>query len=189
VQEDMTIQPWKRRAAHLVLSAPPWVTVYREQVELPSGRMLDDFYRIVLPDFAAVVALTTDKQLVMVRGYKHGIGKVVLSVPAGLVEAGESPLQAAQRELLEETGYTAPDWRGLGSFVVDGNRHCGMMHLFVAQPARWTQPPHTDDSEELEIDLMAPATVVRAIREGEIPHLATASAVALALMAGLENAT
>lgn len=182
------VLPWKLLAAELLFAAPPWVKVYREQVELPSRHVIDDFYRVVLPDFAAVVAVTADQQLVMVRGYKHGIGRVVLSVPAGIVDAGESPLDAAQRELLEETGYTAPDWRALGGFVVDGNRQCGTMYVFMARQAQWMQPPRADEAEELETDLMAPATVVRAIQNGEIPHLATASAVALALMAGLENA-
>lgn len=182
------VLPWKLLARDLLFGASPWVKVYRDRVELPNQRVIDDFYRVVLQDFAAVVAITTDQLLVMVRGYKHGIGRVVLSVPAGLVDAGESPVDAAQRELLEETGYTAPDWRSLGSFVVDGNRQCGTMHVFMARQAQRTQSPRTDELEELETDLMAPATVVRAIQNGEIPHLATASAVALAVLAGLEHA-
>ena len=151
------LQPWKLLAADLLFAAPPWVEVHRERVELPSGRVINDFYRVVLPDFAAVVALTAGEQLVMVRGYKHGIGRVTLSVPAGLVDAGESPLQAAQRELLDETGYTAPEWRALGSFVVDGNRQCGTMHAFLALGAQQTHRPHADEHEELEIHLMLPA--------------------------------
>jgi ADP-ribose pyrophosphatase len=175
------LRPWKVLGADLLLAAPPWVSVYREQVELPSGRVLDDFYRVVLPDFAAVVAVTSEHQLVMVRGYKHGIGRIVQSVPAGLVDQGESPLDAARRELLEETGYSALLWHSLGSFTVDGNRQCGTMHVFAAQDARWTQPSRSDEAEELQVELMPPASVVEALRKGDIPHLATAAAVGLAV--------
>jgi ADP-ribose pyrophosphatase len=174
------IQPWKLLGTNLVFAAAPWVQVYRERVELPSGRVLDDFYRVVLPDFAVVVALTVDRQLIAIRGYKHGIGRVVLGLPAGLVDAGESPLQAAQRELLEETGYTAPDWRGLGSFVVDGNRQCGTMHVFLAQQAAWSAPPRADETEDVEVEVMSPQLMIDALRNGEIPHLATAAAIGLA---------
>jgi ADP-ribose pyrophosphatase len=177
----MSVQPWKRRGTDLVLSASPWVEVYREQVELPSGRVIDDFYRVVLPDFAAVVAVTAQQRLVMVCGYKHGIGRVVQSVPAGLVDQGESPLDAARRELLEETGYSAPTWHSLGSFIVDGNRQCGTMHVFVAQDALWTQPVRQDEAEELQVELVPPASVVAALRNGDIPHLATAAAIGLAV--------
>ena len=178
------LRPWRLVSSDVVFSARPWLTVHRETVELASGTVLDDFYRVVLPDFAAVVALTGDERLVMVRGYKHGIGRVVLSVPAGLVDEGEAPLQAAQRELREETGYTAPEWRGLGSFVVDGNRQCGTMHVFLALSAQQTQAPRADEAEELEVDLVLPSTVIQAIRAGEVPHLATATALGLAVMAG-----
>src|SRR5438105_10944291 len=71
-REDVSvIQPWKVLRQQLVLSAVPWLRVYREQVQLPSERIIDDFYRVVLPDFAVVVPVTTNGQIVMVRGYKH----------------------------------------------------------------------------------------------------------------------
>jgi len=97
-EPNKTIRAWKRLDARVVLSAAPWVSVYQEQVQLPGGRVLDDFYRVVLQDFVAVVASTATDQLVMVRCYKHGLGQVVLSVPAGYMEGGEPPLAAAQRE-------------------------------------------------------------------------------------------
>src|SRR5438105_4376406 len=126
------LAPWKSLARQVLLTAPPWFEVSQEKVQLPSGRVLNDFYRIVLPDFAMVVPMTREGKVVMVRGYKHGLGRINLSPPAGLLEPGEEPLRAAQRELLEETGYVTNDWTFLGKFIVDGNRQCGTMHLFVA---------------------------------------------------------
>jgi ADP-ribose pyrophosphatase len=170
------------RARHLLVSAAPWLRVYREEVELPSGRVIDDYYRIVTPDFVATIPVTETGEVVLVRGYKHGLGRVTLSPPAGLIDSGESPLAAAKRELLEETGYEAPEWEQLGSFVVDGNRQCGTMHLFLARQARQTRHPLEDEMEELHIQLLSREQLVQALRAGEIGNLAGAGAAALALL-------
>jgi ADP-ribose pyrophosphatase len=180
----MKLDPWKTLEASLVFSAPPWVNVYREKVELPDGRTLDDFYRLVLPDFAVVVPMTEAGELVMVRGYRHGPGRVSLGAPSGYVEPGESPLQAAQRELLEETGYVASEWQRLGSFVVDGNRQVGTAHLFLARNVRQasTGANNPDPNEALQIELVSARHFFGTVSEGDVALLATVGAVALAML-------
>jgi ADP-ribose pyrophosphatase len=178
---------WKSLGREVLLAAPPWFEVIRERVQLPSGRVLDDFYRIVLPDFALVVPVTPEDRIVLVRGYKHGLGRVNLGPPAGQVEAGEEPLAAARRELLDETGYAADDWQSLGRFVVDGNRQCGTMHLFVARGARPARPPRDDELEELGVEVVPPASVLAALRRGEVGNLAGAGGLALALVLALQG--
>jgi len=176
---------WKSLGQQVLLAARPWLEVIRETVQLPSGRILDDFYRIVLPEFAMVVPVTPSGEIVMVRGYKHGLGRINLSPPAGLIEPGEQPLAAAQRELLEETGYASDDWSFLGRFVVDGNRQCGTMHLFVARGVRSRRPPREDELEELHSELLTPEQLKEALRRGEIGNLAGAGGTALALLLAL----
>jgi ADP-ribose diphosphatase len=180
--EDHTLRPWKVAARTLLLSAEPWLSVYQERVELPTGHCIDDFYRVVLPDFAIVVPITPEGEVVMVRGYKHGLGRVTLSPPAGLVEPGEDPLATAQRELLEETGYAAPDWRFLGKFVVDGNRQCGTMHAYLAKGANAVQPPTFSESEALRVELLSRPALKEVLASGGIGNLAGAGGVALALL-------
>jgi ADP-ribose pyrophosphatase len=176
------ICPWKTLDRQLLLSAAPWLSVYRERVELPTGRVLDDFYRVVLPDFAVVVPVTPDGRFVLVRGYKHGLGRATLSPPAGLMGQGEPALDAARRELLEETGYESDHWQRLGTFVVDGNRQCGTMHAFLARDARPTGAPHEDDAEELRVELLTRGELLEAIRRGEVANLAGLGAAALGLL-------
>lgn len=176
------LQPWKTQDQQTILAAPPWLTVFRERVHLPSGRVIDDFYRVVLPDFAVVVPFTADGQVVVVRGYKHGLGRINLSPPAGLVDPGETPLAAAQRELLEETGYASDDWRFIGAYVVDGNRQCGTMHLFLARNARCIRPPQADDMEELLVEVVSRERLLQALQSGEIGNLAGACGIAAGLL-------
>lgn len=180
--DSRAMAPWRVLDRRLLVSAPPWMQVIQERVQLPSDKIIDDFYRVVLPEFAVAVPVTDDKKFILVRGYKHGLGRVTLSPPAGLLDAREEPLHAAQRELLEETGYAAADWRCLGKFVVDGNRQCGTMHLFSARSAHLVAEPVEDESEELKIELLDRTEVLAALSRGEFGTLAGASAIALALV-------
>lgn len=81
-----------------------WFRVRRDTVELPGGRILDDYYLAVGEDSALVAAVVDDDELVLARQWKQGIGAVTLEL-AGGVAGGESPAEATARELLEETGH------------------------------------------------------------------------------------
>jgi ADP-ribose pyrophosphatase len=182
IQAVKAIKPWKLLETSHLTSVEPWFQIFREKVALPSGRVLDDFYRIVTPEFAMVVPITSAGELLMVRGYKHGPRKVCLSAPGGMIEAGESPLKAAQRELLEETGHEASQWLSLGEFTVDSNRQGGTAHIFMARDLRQIASRKQDDAEELQVELLPPGDFSEAIRKGEIVTLATVAAVALAML-------
>ena len=89
----------------------PWLTVRRDCVELPDGRQNPEFYVLEYPDWVNVIAITEDGKFVMERQYRHGLGKTCFEIPAGVIEEGEDPLDAAKRELMEETGYGEGTWR------------------------------------------------------------------------------
>jgi len=179
------MKPWKLLETMQLTTVLPWFQIFQEKVELPGGRVLDDFYRIVMPEFVMVVPVTPAGELLMVRGYKHGPRKICLNAPGGMIEPGESPLEAAQRELLEETGYHAPEWQSMGSFVVDSNRQGGTAHLFLAKNVMQVMTKKEDDAEELQVEFIGPQHFLEAIRQNDIVTLATASAVALALVNGI----
>src|SRR6266508_6807174 len=133
--------PWQVVSSREIYSAKPWITLSRQQVLLPNGRLVNDYHQIVMPEYAVVFAETHDGLVIVERQYKHGIGKVTLMLPAGLKEEGEEPIQAARRELVEETGYAATEWRHLGSFVPNSNYGCGKAHLYHASNARQAGDP------------------------------------------------
>ena len=150
------------------------------QVRLPDGRVVDDYHQIELQEYAVTYAVTAEKEVVAIRSYKHGAGKVSLVLPAGAVEDGEQPLTCAQRELLEETGYASNDWELLGSFVVNGNYGCGEAHLFVARTAQQVTEPDAGDLESMEVILLQPDEILDAVRRGEVAGLGSVAAIALA---------
>ena len=82
-----------------------WLTLRADTCELPSSNIIDPYYVFEYPKWLNIVALTTDEDLVLVKLYRHGLGKTVLEIPCGGVETSDaSVLFAARRELLEETG-------------------------------------------------------------------------------------
>ncbi len=121
---------WKVKSEDLVHDGSPWLKLFNQTVILPDGREIDDYYRLTLPDYTVVYALTEDHNVLTLRSYKHGLGEVTHALPGGIIEPSEGPLIAAQRELLEETGYEASNWQSLGSFTVNGNLGAGHGHYF-----------------------------------------------------------
>jgi len=170
----------------VLLSRPPWIDVGDERVELPDGRVIEDFPWIRTRDFAIVVAITPQRQVVLERSYKHGPRRVAVALPAGYVEEGEVPLATARRELREETGYEADEWRSLGSFTVDGNYGVCVEHAFLALDARRMDnagATSTGDLEEIEVFAAPLREALAMLDAGEIAQLSSAAALALAGLA------
>lgn len=131
----------------------PWLTVRRDCVELPDGRQNPEFYILEYPDWVNVIAITDDGQFVMERQYRHGLGKTCFEIPAGVIEKGETPLEAAKRELMEETGYGEGEWKEIMSVSGNSSTTNNISHCFVAKGVKiGTQ--HLDSTEDLEVVLL-----------------------------------
>jgi len=179
---------WRVLSATELLNCPPWLRVRMEHVRLPNGHEIPDYYRIDMPDWAQVFAVMDDGRVAMIEHYKHGPGALSLELPAGYLEPGEDPEIAARRELLEETGLEADDWRCLGHFFMDGNRGCGTSHVYLARGARQVAAPHLEASELIAQRRLTLDDVRAAWQHGRIHNMATIGAVGLALTA-LEGTT
>jgi ADP-ribose pyrophosphatase len=175
------MKPWKTKSRRTVLDDQPWLTVEHHTVELPDGRLLPEWPWIITPAYVNVVAVTEEGLFLCFRQVKYGIKGDTLAVVGGYVDEGEEPQAAAQRELLEETGYESPDWVSLGSYLVDPNRGMATGHLFLARQARYVQPRDADDLEEQELLLLTREEIESALDRGDVKILAWAATVAFAL--------
>jgi ADP-ribose pyrophosphatase len=176
------MQAWKTVSRQVILSQPPFLVVENHIVELPDGRIIPEWSWVITPDYINVVVVTEEGLFLCFRQTKYAIDGTSLAPVGGYLEPGEEPLTAAQRELLEETGYTAPDWIDLGSYAVDGNRGAGNGHLFLARNARRVAEISADDLEEQELLSLSRDQVVEAIVLGEFKVISWAAAMALALL-------
>ena len=96
------------------LSSQPWFTVRREEVELPNGNRIPEYYIFEYPEWINVIAITKEQKFVFVSQYRHGLGITAYELCAGVCEKEDaSPLASARRELLEETGYGNGNWSEL----------------------------------------------------------------------------
>lgn len=171
----MNRKSWTVLQSEQIFAAKPFIAITREHVITDSGKHVEDYYQIVLPDFAMMCALTPDERVLTLWQYKHGPRAYGLTFPAGLIETGELPEEATRRELLEETGYRAGSVRFLGSAAANGNQGCGTAHMFVMRDCVKVTEADSGDLETTELKLMTVDQVEAAIADRSVvvlPHLA-----------------
>lgn len=109
------MEKWKTKRTEKLIDTH-WVKVRRDEVALPNGAVIEDFYAITINDAAAIVALDDGGNIILKKGYRYCYDRELIEVFAGTFEEGETDgVAVAKRELLEETGYTSDEWQYLGT--------------------------------------------------------------------------
>ena len=177
-------EAWRVLGESPVVDASPWLRLSRQVVELPGGKQVSDYYQLHIPDFVVVLALTASGDVVCVRQYKHGLRRSSLTWPGGMIDDAETPVTAARRELLEETGYGDGVWTDAGSFVVNGNLRICTGHFFLVRGVSRLQAADAGDLEAMHVDLIPGADLVDRFRQGEVGLLNHAAIIGLASLHG-----
>lgn len=152
---------------------------------LPNGNVIDEFHRFETPNWVAVVALTACREVVLVEQYRHGLGQVSRELPAGVIDPGETPAEAARRELLEETGYAARELVPLFEVSPEPHRSTARAHFFVARDVKFAGPACPEPSEVIEVRLLPVEQLLADAAEGRIAHAAHVGALFAAERRGL----
>lgn len=177
------IPHWQVLESEQLLDFSPWLRVIRQNVQLANGHTIPNYVLTPGRDYALIVALTEDDQVLVVRQYKHGPERVLFDLPAGYLETpDEDPLAAAQRELLEETGYQAAEWVSLGAYYLDTNRSATCAHLFLATGLQKVAEQNLDDTEMLTHHLVPRAEILPLLQSGGMPGVACPAAWGLAML-------
>ena len=132
----------------------PWLTVRRDSLRLPDGRVNPEFYVLEYPDWINVIAVTRNGMIVMERQFRPGLGETRYEIPAGVIEEGETPLEAARRELAEETGYGGGRWQTLCTLSGNPSTTSNLTHCFLALDVGPVANRHLDATEDLEVHLL-----------------------------------
>ena len=172
----MTIKPWKILESHYLHK-----NVRIDKCELPNDMVIDGFV-LEYGDWATIFALTKQQEVVLVRQYRHGAQKVILELPGGAMEAGdESPMQAARRELLEETGYDSENFIQIGCVSPNPANQTNLIYSFLALDAEKIGGQHLDATEDIEVVLKPLEQVIRMAKSGELFQSMQVSTVFFAL--------
>ena len=176
------MKTWKTLAKECQFDRSPFLKVEAHTLQLPDGKIIENWSWIISPDFVNIVVITQEGQYLCFHQTKYSVQGTTLAPVGGYIEPNEAPLAAAKRELLEETGYEAQNWESLGHFVVDGNRGNGNAYFFLARGAVKVQEPDADDLEEQDVLLLSRGEVEAAVQRGAFKVLPWETVMALALL-------
>ena len=165
----MSLKQWQIVASETLASTRIF-ELRRDVARSPRTGRTRDFVRLVSPEWVNMIPLTAAGEIVLVRQWRHGVRRVTLEIPGGLVEPDEPPAAAAAREVLEETGHAGDPPRLLG--VVDPNPaiHATRCSSYLIENCRRVAEPELDEGEDIEVVIAPLREVPRLIARGEITH-------------------
>lgn len=163
----MKIEKWETLESKYLIKRP-WLTARVDKVQLPNGVIHPEYYVLEYPDWINVIALTKDHRFVMVEQYRHGLGEVFTELVAGVIEKNEEPLHAAQRELLEETGYGNGDWQLFTVLSANPGSMTNLTYTFLATGVEKLSKQHLDETEDIAVRLLSEAEVKSMLMNNEV---------------------
>ena len=140
-----------------------------DRCKLPDGQIAE-YHLLEYADETIVFALTKTREVVLIRQYRYGVQDVILEMPGGSVDKGESPLEAAKRELMEETGYASDTWVEIGCASPNPAIYTNKIYSFLAIDAEQTGEQSTDDAENIEVLLIPFDEVLAMAKHGTLIH-------------------
>jgi ADP-ribose pyrophosphatase len=172
---------WKLIASEYLLK-DNWATLRADTCQMPNGNIIKPYYVLEYPDWVNVVAITENNQVILVKQYRHAAGEVVLEVPGGCIDEGETAEQAVHRELLEETGYLFDNIELLSVLYANPATGDNKTHCFIATGGRKVQEQLLDHGEEIELQLVSIEELKQLVIDNKIGQALHTSGIFYALL-------
>ncbi len=174
------IERWRTLKSEVVFDHK-WYTLRRDHVQLPNGHEMDDYFVSVRPDVVLTFPITEDGHVLFVRQYKHAAGGIFLELPGGVIDPHETnPLEAAKRELLEETGYTSDEVEPVLEVIDNPTKDTNRVYYYLASNVRQVAEQDLDESEHIEVVKVPLHEVADLVLSGSVN---VSGSVALCLLA------
>lgn len=149
---------WKTISSEYLVKAP-WAVLRKDICEMPNGHIVPEYYVLEYPNWVNMVAVTENGEFILVRQYRHGIGDFVLEIPGGVIDPGEEAVEAARREMLEETGYAFDSVQQLVNLYPNPATSNNITTTFLMTGGRKVQEQALDEQEEIDVILVSPKDV------------------------------
>lgn len=150
------------------ISKHPYFTARKDRYQLASGKIVDPYYVVEIPDSIVVMTMTKNNDVLFVRQYRHPAQQEMLELPGGFIDPNEDPKIATARELREETGFSFEQIHYLGRTMANPGVLTGACHMFLVTGAEKTSEQDLDDNEEILVELHPLKNVPEFLREGKI---------------------
>lgn len=167
---------WKIVSSEYLIKAP-WAVLRRDRCEMPSGHIVPEYYVLEYPNWVNIVALTKENKVILVKQYRHGAGKEFLEIPGGVIDEGEDALDAAKREMLEETGYAFESMERLVDLYPNPATSTNITTTFLAKGGIKVKEQELDDQEEIDVLLYSIDDVKKLLKDHKIGQALHVSAL------------
>ena len=159
---------WKRLNSEYLVKSK-WLKIRRDEVQLPNGTILDDYFIIEKNNVALIVAMDKNKRVILKKEYRYAIDKELIEIPGGTYDnESDDPLDVAKRELLEETGYESNDWDFLGMLYDYPTKDTNTISLYMAKNIYKVAEQKLDISEDITFEFVPIKEAIRMCIDNEI---------------------
>lgn len=166
--KESDVKVWETLSSEYLIQRP-WLTARRDVLRMPNGKVVPEYYVLEYPTWVNIIAITESDEYVLVRQYRHALDIVEYELCAGTMEASDaSPMEAAKRELLEETGYAGGEWTELTVLSANPTSMNNLNHTFIAKGVKKVSSQHLDETEEITVHLFSLEELVDLLRRDEM---------------------